>query len=311
MIPLFFIYKEKSALTKSKPAFLSTDTQTNQAQENLRLDISIAHMPAYFQAVLMDIDEQCHLLRHKELNKQQWFTLKKLIHTRIPELLTNYLNLDKDYVKTAIVDKDNQQTTQDIVYAQLKSILHFIKNVSQQNDSSHVDKILASRNYLEDIYLENGIKPDLVQQKIQPTVDTLLSDKHQDEYMSSGHQYLNECYQGQPHLLSQSLIYELGKLVFISDNTVLLVNQKFTHVRLEAFDQIICDSIPVMINQFNGLTSERKIRLKQGLVIEQIRKINALLNDALNVLAKQCNEDEKVNALSHINTQAKEFIAGI
>ncbi|TXD98521.1 hypothetical protein ES754_06365 [Psychrobacter frigidicola] len=57
--------------------------------------------------------------------ESQFFTLNKLIETRILELISDYLSLDPNYAKNAIINSDKASTSYIMVLSQLQSISDF------------------------------------------------------------------------------------------------------------------------------------------------------------------------------------------
>lgn len=319
IVPLFFIIKEKSKARAlhQQPNYqeLHYDKQsinennTTKLNEELSLHhLPIEYLPSFFQDVLLKIETQCHYLNNKEVPKQQWFTVKKLVDTRLPELLHDYLSLDPEYAKTDIIDKHHQLTTQDVVYAQLKSTLQFLKTINQQSDKIAVNNILASRNYLQFIYDENGVNADFIAAKTPPTTKELLSDAHSDEYVQYGYQYLGGFYTGIPDAISQQIVYALGRLVYLSDNTILLVNQKVgSHIRLDYFDMIVCQSLPILIDSLNNINTSqiRLLRAKQSRLLQKIDSITTLLLQALHILKISSEKTNISQQLTQINKKAE------
>ena len=107
-----------------------------------------------------DIGQQYESTHHDEITESQLFTLNKLIATRVPELITDYLSLDQHYAKTVIIDISQQNTSYDVVLSQLNSILDFSQKLNTQSQNGVVDKLLASRRYLDDVYKESGMAAD-------------------------------------------------------------------------------------------------------------------------------------------------------
>lgn len=122
-------------------------------------------VPNIFRAVMVDIGQQYESTHHEQITESQLFTLNKLIATRVPELLSDYLSLDQQYAKTVIIDTDKQNTSHDIVLEQLHSILDFSQKLNTQSQSGVVDKLLASRRYLDDVYKESGMAADSLKLK--------------------------------------------------------------------------------------------------------------------------------------------------
>lgn len=191
IVPLFFVIKEKSKHTQtasikrhqeylaaanhianqSKMKIALTE-KTNHKQDN-GIDIinfSAQHpfikllydeqVPKIFRVTMDDIGQQYESTHHDQITESQLFTLNKLIATRIPELVTDYLSLDQHYAKTVIIDTDKQNTSYDMVLDQLNSILDFSQRLNTQSQSGIVDKLLASRRYLDDVYKESGMAAD-------------------------------------------------------------------------------------------------------------------------------------------------------
>ena len=117
-------------------------------------------VPKTFRATMDDVGQQYESTHHDQITESQLFTLNKLIAKRIPELIADYLSLDQHYAKTVIIDTDKQNTSYDIVLEQLNSILDFSQKLNIQSQSGVVDKLLASRRYLDDVYQESGMAAD-------------------------------------------------------------------------------------------------------------------------------------------------------
>ena len=191
IVPVFFVMKEKSKQTQIESvqrhkAYLASANlgkvqsqstiATKQAVDNNQIgnlsviDFSAHHpfikllyneqVPKAFRSTMDDIGQQYESTHHDEITESQLFTLNKLIATRIPELITDYLSLDQHYAKTMVIDSDRQNTSYDIVLEQLNSILDFSQKLNTQSQSGVVDKLLASRRYLDDVYKESGMAAD-------------------------------------------------------------------------------------------------------------------------------------------------------
>jgi len=196
VVPVFFVMKEKAKHTQNdsigrhKEYLEAASLHTVQSQivpvvkENaiheqdnpLRaISFSAQHpfikllyneqVPQTFRAIMDDIGQQYESTHHSEITESQLFTLNKLISTRVPELITDYLSLDKYYAKTVIIDTDKQSTSYDIVLDQLSTILDFAQKLNTQSQSGVVDKLLASRRYLDDVYKDSGMAIDSLEVK--------------------------------------------------------------------------------------------------------------------------------------------------
>ena len=64
------------------------------------------------------------------------------------------------HAKTVIIDTDKQNTSYYMVLDQLNSILDFTQKLNIQCQSGVVNKLLANRRYLDDVYKESGIAAD-------------------------------------------------------------------------------------------------------------------------------------------------------
>jgi len=191
VVPVFFVMKEKAKHTQTdsirrhkeylEVASLHTvqsqivpvvkENAMNEQGNPLRaISFSAQHpfikllyneqVPQTFRAIMDDIGQQYESTHHSEITESQLFTLNKLISTRVPELITDYLSLDKLYAKTVIIDTDKQSTSYDIVLDQLNTILDFAQKLNTQSQSGVVDKLLASRRYLNDVYKDSGMAID-------------------------------------------------------------------------------------------------------------------------------------------------------
>ena len=189
IVPLFFVMKEKSKHTQTDSiqrhqAYLTaaslatTESQSdasdtaNSRQDNelAIIEFSAQHpfikrlydkqVPQQFRSIMDEIGQQYESTHHEQITESQLFTLNKLIATRIPELITDYLSLDPHYAKTVMIDTHKQNTSYDMVLDQLHSILDFAQKLNNQSQSGVVDKLLASRRYLDDVYEESGMAAD-------------------------------------------------------------------------------------------------------------------------------------------------------
>lgn len=198
IVPIFFVIKEKSKQAQIDTvhrhqeylAAAATNIDQNQTQISViekiddkkdhRLNVIVIHFSAHhpfikllyneqvphtFRATMDDIRQQYESTHHDQITESQLFTLNKLIATRIPELITDYLSLDPQYAKTVVIDTDKQNTSYDTVLEQLNSILDFSQKLNTQSQSGVVDKLLASRRYLDDVYKESGMAADSLQIK--------------------------------------------------------------------------------------------------------------------------------------------------
>lgn len=201
IVPIVFVIKEKSkhtqtdsiqrhqeylaaanlVATQSQADVVAANEINNQSVNELSINkhsmihFSAQHpfiqllydeqVPKRFRAVMVDIGQQYESTHHEQITESQLFTLNKLIATRVPELLADYLSLDQQYAKTVIIDTDKQNTSHDIVLEQLHSILDFSQKLNTQSQSGVVDKLLASRRYLDDVYKESGMAADSLKLK--------------------------------------------------------------------------------------------------------------------------------------------------
>ena len=187
IVPIFFVMKEKSkhtqrasiqqhqaylaaadrAARQSKIKHTATETISNKPATGLSvIHFSAQHpfvqwlydeqVPKAFRVTMDSIGQQYESTHHAQITESQLFTLNKLIATRIPELIADYLSLDQHYAKTAVIDIDKQNSSYDIVLEQLNSILDFSQKLNTQSQSGVVNKLLANRRYLDDIYRESG-----------------------------------------------------------------------------------------------------------------------------------------------------------
>ena len=191
IVPIIFVMKEKSKRTqvasiqRHQEYLASASTLASQSQANTALkekvsneqgnELAVIHfsanhpfikllyneqVPKAFRTTMDDIGQQYESTHHDQITESQLFTLNKLITTRIPELITDYLSLDQNYAKTVIIDNDKQNTSYDMVLGQLNLILDFSQKLNTQSQSGVVDKLLASRRYLDDVYKESGMAAD-------------------------------------------------------------------------------------------------------------------------------------------------------
>ncbi|SLJ85458.1 hypothetical protein [Psychrobacter sp. DAB_AL43B] len=191
IVPIVFVMREKSKRTQTasiqrhqeylaSASRIAAHSQANrasrekvnneQSNELTVIDFSAQHpfirllyneqVPKTFRATMDDIGQQYESTHHDQITESQLFTFNKLISTRVPELITDYLSLDQNYAKTVIIDNDKQNTSYDMVLGQLNLILDFSQKLNTQSQSGVVDKLLASRRYLDDVYKESGMAAD-------------------------------------------------------------------------------------------------------------------------------------------------------
>ena len=191
IVPIIFVMREKSKTAQTEStqrhqeylasaSLIASQSQTNTAStEKLNNEqgneLGVIHfsanhsfikllyneqVPKIFRATMDDIGQQYESTHHEQITESQLFTLNKLIAIRIPELIADYLSLDQHYAKTVIIDTDKQNTSYDMVLAQLNLILDFSQKLNIQSQSGVVDKLLASRRYLDDVYQESGMAAD-------------------------------------------------------------------------------------------------------------------------------------------------------
>ncbi len=182
IVPIFFVLKEKSKqaqidTTQRHQQYLASASQTvsvaevnvpNQNTSQLAIiKFSSSHafigqlynpqVPETFRAIMDNIGQQYERTHHDQITESQLFTLNKLIETRVPELISDYLSLDPNYAQTVIIDKENNTTSYTMVLAQLQSILDFTQKLNTQSQSGVVDKLLASRRYLDEVSQDSGM----------------------------------------------------------------------------------------------------------------------------------------------------------
>lgn len=153
-----------------------TEISTNKKKNKLTIiEFSSGHpfiirlydqqVPETFRAIMDDIGQHYEAMHHDHITESQLFTLNKLIAVRIPELIGDYLSLDPNYAKTVIIDTDKEITSYAMVLGQLHSILDFSQKLNSQSQSGVVDKLLASRRYLDDVYQDSGMENDILKIK--------------------------------------------------------------------------------------------------------------------------------------------------
>ena len=191
IVPIFFVMKEKSrrlqidsthrhkqylasassALSKNEQALPQSDKTDGlaiikfTAQHPFIKYLYAEQVPEAFRAIMDDIGQQYERTHHAQITESQLFILNKLIEIRIPELIDDYLSLDPYYARTVVIDREKSATSYSIVLEQLNSILDFGQKLNTQSQSGVVDKLLASRRYLDDVYQESAVSNDLLKLK--------------------------------------------------------------------------------------------------------------------------------------------------
>ncbi len=186
IVPVFFIIKEKSKqaqidTTQRHQQYLTSAhqpiavTEVNVSSQNSHplaiIEFSATHafiqqlynpqVPQAFRAIMDDIGQQYERTHHDQITESQLFTLNKLIETRVPDLISDYLSLDPNYAQTVIIDKEKNTTSYATVLDQLQSILDFTQKLNIQSQSGVVDKLLASRRYLDDVSQDSGMSSNI------------------------------------------------------------------------------------------------------------------------------------------------------
>lgn len=187
IVPVFFVMKEKSRKvqidsTQRHQAYLAASHSASTSEINVSLEnsndessiikFSPRHsfvkllydnrVPKAFRVIMDSVGQQYENIHHDQITESQLFTLNKLIEIRIPELITDYLSLDPDYARTIIIDSTNSTTSYSMVLGQLQSILDFTQRLNTQSQSGVVDKILASRRYLDEVAQDSGMSHDIL-----------------------------------------------------------------------------------------------------------------------------------------------------
>lgn len=191
IVPIFFVIKEKSNRVQvdsthrhqaylASAASVTTEDEimiaANETPSPLKIiEFSARHpfiqllyneqVPKEFRTILDTIGEQYERMHHEQITESQLFTLNKIIEQRIPELLTDYLSLDPNYAQTIVIDNEQSATAHVIVLEQLHSILDFAQQLNTQSQSGVVNKLLASRRYLEDVSQQSNLTNDILKIK--------------------------------------------------------------------------------------------------------------------------------------------------
>ena len=191
IVPVFFVMKEKSKHTQADTTrrhreyltAIETQTVVNQQKTIINphinslamIEFSASHpfiqllydeqVPVEFRAIMDDIGQQYERTHHQHMTEAQLFTLNKLIDNRIPELLSDYLSLDPDYATTVVIDTDKASTSYTMVLEQLHSILEFAQKMNSESQSGVVDKLRASRRYLDEVSQDSGMIDDILKLK--------------------------------------------------------------------------------------------------------------------------------------------------
>lgn len=186
IVPIFFIIKEKSkqsqfdSTQRHQQYLASADRQLSaqkissvkdkSSETSNIIQFSSTHpfvsllynakVPESFRLIMDAIGQQYERTHHDQITESQLFTLNKLIETRIPELINDYLSLDPSYARAVVIDLKKQSTSYDTVLEQLHSILDFAQKLNAQSQSGVVDKLLASRRYLDEVYEDSGMTND-------------------------------------------------------------------------------------------------------------------------------------------------------
>lgn len=136
--------KAKVDLHKSRPDLKIADTVVYYH--------NMSKMPADFRKLLDNIHNQYSHLATMSLANEQRFTLNKLVGTRLPEILEDYLALDSDFAKNTIIDKSQNLTSHAVTCGQLYSMSNFMQRVAEDGQADVANNILANRNYLKTVY---------------------------------------------------------------------------------------------------------------------------------------------------------------
>ena len=244
----------------------STKASVQQLQIANNIDKYRNHpvLPISFRQLLGKIHNQYLALIPVKLAPDQRFTVDKLVGSRLSEIIEDYLTLDPDYAQNAIIDSQNELTSQDITYGQLTSMLEFMQRIQNDGQNQITSGILANRNYLQSVYGE--FHPDApIQESLHelkaPELDIneLQQVPTSERLIEKGHSYLSDCDQivtSEPSLAKNSkcfdsgLLLQLGQLSLTTESTKTYAEALLGNgVNLSAFDRILTQAIPELLRQ--------------------------------------------------------------
>lgn len=283
-------------------------------------------LPISFRQLLGRIHSQYLALISVKLAPDQRFTVDKLAGSRLGEILEDYLALDSDYAENAIIDSQNNLTSQDVTYGQLTSMLEFMQRVQSDGQQQVASNILANRSYLQSVYgefhpeaqnndsLHNLKAPDMELSELQqlPTSE-LLTER--------GHSYLADCDLIAPSELSLSdnadyfgteLLMQLGQLTFSAENTIAYSEALLaSEINLSAFDQILTKALPNLLRStLQSNTNDKNdpetaiSSHQQALLQQKIARVQQLIDDCLNRLEKAASQQYQSGTISSDTLQS-------
>lgn len=307
IVPLFFVLRSKRSNHSHENHVIPATSQQDSTPSFE--DLFRYQLPEAFESILHDLANKHHSLSQKDMLNERVFTAKKLITVRVPELIYDYLKLDEHYAQTVIVDKAKQLTSQDLVLSQLQSIQHFIKKLDESGNADVVNNLLANRNYLQSIYQSNGLEAHTATQGM--SYQTLLNETHQDDYIDYGYEYLHDFYPNQDTPID-AIVYELGRVVFLSDYAIKLTYQGFgKQVTLEYVDLILCESIPSLMDTLYELgksASNRHQLLAARLFVQKLDDYASKIKQQLEKIIQAQTPEEQLTVISQVNDAAKALI---
>ncbi len=212
VIPVAFVIKDKSRQQQLTHNNQHQRYITHKAQGELhkaRPDLKISDtiqdyrnhpkLPISFRQLLGKIHEQYIELAAVQLAPDQRFTVDKLLGTRLPEVLDDYLALEAQYAEETIIDTVHSLTSKDVTYGQLSNMLAFMQRVAADGQDQVASNILANRNYLQSVYGEFYQEDGGGVEGGNPATKAPKEDKHQEDLASDltlyarGESYLQDC----------------------------------------------------------------------------------------------------------------------
>lgn len=292
-----------------------SSNQIKASAEQLGIADTIQHyrnhpaLPISFRQLLGKIYAQYVTLHSVKLAPDQRFTVDKLAGTRLPEVIEDYLTLDKDYAENTIIDSQHELTSQDVTYGQLVSMLDFMTRAQDEGQAQVASNILANRSYLQSVYgefdqNEAGNNTAAIKAPEHDTVH-VLSQPNEASLLERGQGYLTDCDAAAPSKLSlvqhatalgDPLIQQLGELVYSAEQTIRFSDALLSHDsngNMQAFDHIIATAIPTLLR--SSLAQQRQDNTdemlplsasQQSLLQQKIERVQQLLNECLNRLQR-------------------------
>ncbi|MFW2177174.1 MULTISPECIES: hypothetical protein [unclassified Moraxella] len=346
VIPLWFIVRAKRQPTAQFQPNPLNPNHLSQASTEQPPVIALGKLPNLFQQIITDIEAQFAEIVRKDqaslIDKDSFFTAKRLFYTRLPEMVNDYLKLDPHYATAEIIDKAQHLTSYDLVQKQLKAILNVFIQINQSSNQQQLQHILGNQRYLQAVYQQTGLvqnnellsvittntnsptvqldslnlSADLTKNSTTNTTNQLLDSDWQAGYQYL-HQYLPQVHNPQSVKFSQSFVSLVGQLVYIASITQQATKQELgkglnklhiqADLQLEALANLLAYQLPQSLQQAHALPSDTVINYENTtrLLIQQLLEI---LHNLLATLDKPLPIADKLALVQNLHDDLADLV---